>query len=235
MTSIAARRELYRVALDPTAKLGLTLRKGSAELPATIVDLSLHGVAALFSSPPIPDFSECEALDLVFHTASGEVMQVPGHVRHVLGMYGMARVGIQFDEPEDLSQAVPGPLFGLFNRRKTERVEGLSIDCCLYTEDHSLVGRIVDLSGGGAQLLTEPIPEHQVQPESLVSVQFRLGAAVQLLDFEGRVRHTHVVERPEEGDPRHRIGVEFCPERTDMFKEQQEQILLFVDRMLSDS
>ena len=233
MMSITARRELYRVALDPRAKLELTLQKGSVEMPASIVDLSLHGVAALFSGPRLPDFAENDALELHFHTDAGSLLDVPGHVRHVLGMYGMQRVGIEFDDPTELERTMSDPLFGFFNRRSTERATELAIDCCIYTEDHSIVGRIENLSGGGCCVLTEPIPEDQVQIACDVAIQFRLGPAVQLLDFEAEIRHSTVAETPEDGPPRHRMGVEFCPDRTKNFKEQQEQILLFVDRVLS--
>ncbi len=120
----AERRTQYRVELDESADLGLSiLNPDGASFAGRLLDVSGSGAGARFPATGCPILAVGQEIDLVFTSQRLEApVAVRARVQHRAEEEGFRHYGFRFLDENRLYAELPSALLRLFNRRRALRV-----------------------------------------------------------------------------------------------------------------
>ena len=225
------RRAQYRVETDESTDLHLSIHNphGSA-YSARLLDVSASGVGARFFLPGCPHLAVGQEVVLVFSCELLEQpLQTPATVQSRIEEGGARRYGFHFKAGHDLDARNPPEVRPLFNRRGAVRVapdpdSPVNVVVKPSAGSSSVEVRLVDISATGAGIGLSAEAESPLARTTRVDLGLFLPGASDPIRFAGTIRHSHLA-----GSEVH-CGIQFDPELTEDFAEQQEIIREYVRR-----
>ncbi len=228
------RRAQYRVEVNGSLDLAVTLHSPrGAAMHGKMLDLSASGAGVLFSEAR-PNLAVGDVVELTFDSPElDEPLVVEALIRHRTEERGGGRrYGFEFIHPDEQAKGLIPALRGMFNRRRSPRVEpaeGQRITATLEASDGSAAEvRLVDLSEFGAGVSVEAEFESAFTDTTQVVLYLELPGADEAVRMAGEIRNRRLV--------RDRVvyGIEFDLERSENFDESKRTIGQYVSRRLQD-
>ncbi len=228
------RRAQYRVEVNGSLDLAVTLHgpKGGA-MHGKLLDLSASGAGVLFSDAR-PNLAVGDTVDLVFDSSElDRPLVVEALIRHrAEERAGGRRYTFEFIHPDEQAKRLIPSLRGLFNRRRSPRVEppaGQRVTATMEAPDGSVAEvRLVDLSELGAGVSIEVEFESQFTDSTRVTLCLELPGIEGGISVSGDIRNRRLL--------RDRVvyGIEFDADRSEDFEETRRAIGQYVGRRLQD-
>lgn len=232
------RRTVYRIELGENSTVAVSILVEDRPLMVDrLHDVSAEGAGVVLPGLASAPLSVGQRADLVLvGTTIVKPLRVSAVVRHHRvegsGPGAVQLYGFDFTNKEGFDEfLIAQDLHILFNRRKSRRVEPDPEEPIQVLLEDAVRGksapaRVLDISTGGVGLLLTPEVDPRFAEVEKVRVALRLPGATEDLRLEGNVRR-----RSEEiGGVRY--GIQFDPDQTAHFGEQQVLLAKYVVRCL---
>lgn len=240
-------RKRYRVTPDEAHTLDVTVKTADGEtFTGELLDIAIDGAGTRFPREVGPTLAVGQPATLTFTSARlRKPIQVHAKVRSrvELGAFRSYRYGFEFNEWQELQRRLSGEIHELFNQRVSYRVEPdpaepIEATVKLPREGHlpsadvppeearefEAIGRVKDICAIGVAILVDREAEVTLAATDLVNVSFRLRTSQQNVQLVSWIRNRQLQ------DEWVCYGLEFDPDRSEYFREQQDEVMKYVKR-----
>lgn len=236
-------RKRYRITPGEDHSLDVTVKtaEGTA-FPGELLDITIEGAGTRFRRDAGPTLAVGQPATLTFTSVRlRKPISIRAKVRSrvEMGEFRSYRYGFEFDQWEELEGRLSREIHHLFNQRVVYRVEpDPVVEAVLRlppeppaggqpdqeTPAFEAAGPIKDLSAVGIAVLVDRAAEEAFATIDLVEIAFRLPTSSETLKLMGWIRHRQLKE------DRVYYGLEFDPDRSARFDQQQHAIVRYVKR-----
>lgn len=203
----------------------LLLLTRHGEVRGEVLDLSVRGCGVVFQPLVLPDLAVGDEVEIEFRSLLLiEPLRTRATVRRVGELPGRSLLGLEFGDPEGLSERIPFVLAADFDRRKSPRTvfsEDVGVE--LRTLDFEDRAVLLDLSAGGARLGLGAGLAFRIHQGDRLELRFRLPGREPQLWLAGDVRDVRLSEQHVS------CSVRFDPLTTVRFAEQRVAIEDFIE------
>lgn len=220
------RRQHYRVQIDPSAGLQVTIRAPAGQFVGQLVDVSAAGAGVRFEGDEAPHLAVGAEVDLLFRWP-GLNLSVAARVQHRNEDDEGRRYGFRFLQPQLIDASIPPTARTLFNRRRVTRVtpdplHPVAVMLSPYPDGVPVEARLQDISELGAGISVEGARESGLIDTTTVSVAIEFPDARQPVLMVGHIRYRRL------GGRGIFYGIEFDGELTELWERQVEAIERYV-------
>lgn len=232
------RRAQYRVELDQTSDLGVTISGPNGEaIEGRLVDVSASGAGVRFRRDGAPSLTVGQTVDLVFSSPDlAEPLTVPATVQHRTEEddEGWRRYGFRFMQSQVFQAYLPATLREFFNRRRGMRVgpdpyRPITVTMQAPDADAAVDTRMENLGALGARVSLRAEQDASFADTTIVELVMEIPGARQPLGLVARIRYRRLVGR------RIQYGLEFDTKRSADFKKTSSVIGKYVRARLQET